>query len=172
MVAKSLGGNGIVDWRKKYTVMQSAGFRMESVRQWTDWSTSLYGWPCSIPQPATPLFLKWKGPLSPPAVCSLAIRTGGQWLQSMLNLWENLKASPVFGKFKETFSILYEATFFFQTMLWHLFLTLSWLKYPEIKKNNSVKLNWVPTIWQVLCQALGMHALESGGKVLKKAFKN
>lgn len=95
ILAKSLGGNGIVDWRKKYTVMQSAGFRMESGRQWTDWSTSSYGWPYSSPRPATPLFLKWKGPLWPTAVCSLAIRSGEQWLQRMLISWENLKASPV-----------------------------------------------------------------------------
>lgn len=124
IVAKSLGGSGIVDWRNKYTVIQSAGFRMKSGRQWTGWSSSSEQ-PHSTPQSASPTLLRVEKAFDPITACSLAVKGGGQWLQGKLNSWQKFKMSLVFDGFKQTFRILHEASYFFKKCFYTSFQSRS-----------------------------------------------
>lgn len=123
MVARLLGGNGsrngIVDWKSRDTVIRSAGFRVESTKQWA-------GWSC----PSVPLLKVEKCLHShrQPAV-SLSEVDGSDFRGCQL------PERSLFGGFtKKTFSIPSGASFFLQTTFLHLFQVLYRLVTGHIQK--------------------------------------
>lgn len=75
IVAKSLGGNGIVETRTPLSRVQGSRWGLEESKLVEAMHQSGHTPPRS--QPA-PLFWKWKGPSTPTTACSFAVKSGRQ----------------------------------------------------------------------------------------------